>query len=111
MKEKAEMTPVEELIACGWLKNPSDKMQDKAEKQLTAVEWLADEIIMLEEKLRLEEININDFMDAKDELVNKALEMEKEQIEMAFFKGKTFGMNLPDGLTAEEYYNETFKSE
>ena len=46
---------------------------------MTAVEWLADEIIMLEEKLRLEEININDFMDAKDELVSKALEMEKER--------------------------------
>ena len=46
---------------------------------MTAVEWLAEEIIMLEEKLRLEEININDFMDAKDELVSKALEMEKER--------------------------------
>jgi hypothetical protein len=45
----------------------------------SAVEWLADEIIMLEEKLRLEEININDFMDAKDELVSKALKMEDSQ--------------------------------
>ena len=45
-----------------------------------------------------------------DELIQQAKEMEKEQIEMAFFKGKTFGMNLPDGLTAEQYYNETFKT-
>jgi hypothetical protein len=37
--------------------------------------------------------------------------MEKEQIEMAFFKGLTFGKTLPDGLTAEQYYNETFKQE
>jgi hypothetical protein len=45
----------------------------------TAVEWLADEIIMLEERLRQEEINLNDFMDLKDDLVTRALEMEKEQ--------------------------------
>ena len=37
----------------------------------TAVEWLADEIIMLEERLRREEINLNDFMDMKDDLVTK----------------------------------------
>jgi hypothetical protein len=41
----------------------------------------------------------------------KAKEMEKEQIEMAFFKGLTFGKTLPDGLTAEQYYNETFKQQ
>jgi hypothetical protein len=45
----------------------------------TAVEWLADEIIMLEERLRQEEINLNDFMDLKDDLVTKALKIEKEQ--------------------------------
>lgn len=42
MKEKAEMTR-EELIALGWMKKPSDKMQEKAEKQLTAVEWLQEQ--------------------------------------------------------------------
>ena len=45
----------------------------------TAVEWLADEIIELEEKLRQGIINYNDFFDAKDELVNEALKKEKEQ--------------------------------
>ena len=74
---------------------------------MTAVEWLADEIIMLEEKLRLEEININDFMDAKDELVSKALEMEKEQkIEFA----KNCLQENDCFFDIEKYYNETFKS-
>jgi hypothetical protein len=41
----------------------------------------------------------------------QAKEMEKEQIEMAFFKGLTFGKTLPDGLTAEQYYSESFKQE
>jgi hypothetical protein len=41
----------------------------------------------------------------------EAKEMEKEQIEMAFFKGLTFGKTLPDGLTAEQYYSESFKQQ
>ena len=72
----------------------------------TAVEWLADEIIMLEEKLRLQEININDFMDAKDELVSKALQIEKEQKEKTYTEAFDAGYD-----NASEYYNQTFKSE
>lgn len=53
----------------------------------TAVEWLADEIIMLEERLRREEINLNDFMDMKDDLVAQALEMEKKQRRNAYERG------------------------
>ena len=64
----------------------------------TAVELFAQRLIQ-----RGIGYNINDFEEAK--------EMEKEQIEMAFFKGLTFGKTLPDGLTAEQYYNETFKQE
>jgi hypothetical protein len=44
-------------------------------------------------------------------LFKEALEIEKEQIEMAFFKGLTFGKTLPDGLTAEQYYSESFKQQ
>ena len=84
---------------------------------MTAVEWLADEIIMLEEKLRIEEININDFMDAKDELVNRCLVIEKEQHNETWdsahqagrFEGK--GIAEPHWQTFETYWDETFKSE
>jgi len=74
----------------------------------TAVEWLADEIIMLEERLRQEEINLNDFMDLKDDLVTKALEMEKEQIIDAVYynTSATRHDDLPKG---ERYYKDTFK--
>jgi hypothetical protein len=76
----------------------------------TAVEWLADEIIMLEERLRQEEINLNDFMDLKDDLVTKALEMEKEQIVKAAyeFMGTNFDSNMG---RAEQYYNGTYKQQ
>jgi hypothetical protein len=73
----------------------------------TAVEWLADEIIMLEERLRQEEINLNDFMDLKDDLVTKAKEIEKEQIGDAWdsaYGGDSF-------YSGESYYNGTFKQQ
>ena len=72
----------------------------------TSVEWLANRIIDLEERLRLKEINLNDFIEEKDLLVEQAKEMEKEQIENAFNYGQ-FDL----GMEADEYYNETFKSE
>lgn len=77
------------------------------EKELTAVEWLADEIIMLEERLRQEEINLNDFMDLKDDLVTKAKEIEKEQIGDAWdsaYGGDSY-------YSGESYYNGTFKQQ
>jgi uncharacterized protein HemY len=60
------------------------------EKQLTAVEWLVEKLT--------ETPYIDDFWGQ----VKKAKEMEKEQI-MGAWHG--------DYKTAEQYYNETFKSE
>jgi hypothetical protein len=55
----------------------------------TAVEWLDNSIIVLEERLRLKEININDFIDEKDLLVEQAKEMEKkEKLKRQLFIGK-----------------------
>ena len=65
MKDNSEMTK-EELIALGWIKKPSDKMQEKTEKQLTAVEWL------------IKKIDQN-FGYVSDTIIEQAKEMEKEQ--------------------------------
>ena len=76
----------------------------------TAVEWLANRIIELEERFRLKEININDFIEEKDLLIDQALEMEKEQMHKcaSFWRGKENAIEKP---IFEQYYNETFKSE
>lgn len=79
-------------------------------KQISAVEWLADEIIMLEEKLRIEEININDFIEEKDLLVEQAKAMEKEQIIRTHLMARCYD-NQNSFTEAEQYYKETFKSE
>lgn len=81
---------------------------ERVEKR-TAVEWLANRIIELEERLRLKEINLNDFIEEKDLLVEQALEMEKDQI-MDAYKHE-LDDSLGTKILAEEYYNKTFKSE
>ena len=60
----------------------------------TAVEWL-----MLEKALV-------GYID--DEMVEKAKEMEKQQIKDAYKKGYIFGMQNRNSKP-EEYYNETYK--
>jgi hypothetical protein len=84
----------------------------------TAIQWLANRIIDLEERLRLKEINLNDFIEEKDLLVEQAKEMEKNNIDN---KAIHFAEWLTNKHTTtlitlykhfeEQYYNETFKSE
>ena len=67
----------------------------------TAVEWL------------LNSLDYNQNMLGIKEIIDQAKEMEKEQIKDAFVE--CWKSNVPDGieckLDAEQYYNETFKSE
>jgi hypothetical protein len=64
----------------------------------TAVEWLE------------QKIKANPFRIENDRLWNKAKEMEKQQIIDAHDCGYIDGANKKNE-TAEQYYNETFKSE
>ena len=63
----------------------------------TAVEWLEKELNYIEENA------YTSYIDLK---IQQALAMEKEQIENAFNYGQ-FDL----GMEADEYYNQTFKSE
>ena len=57
----------------------------------TAVEWLFEQLDVVDSSISYE-------------LFNQAKEMEKEQIKEAYCMGD-------DNIGAEQYYNETFKSE
>lgn len=80
----------------------------------TVVEWLANRIIELEERFRLKEININDFIEEKDLLIDQALVMEKEQLIM-FGAQCMVESEKESGLGAikiyELFFDKTFKSE
>jgi hypothetical protein len=76
----------------------------KTEKQLTAVEWLV-------QQLR----NGKEF---NDELIQQAKEMEESVTKTAYEVGIARGMSYDEEIyhknnwcSSEQYYNETFKSE
>ena len=71
----------------------------------TVVEWLEDNLIF--------EPWAEEHFKHNSECWDKAKEMEKEQIMTAFTQGDIFGADFFDrvNITAEKYYNETFKSE
>jgi hypothetical protein len=62
----------------------------------TAVEWLLNEIDM-----QYPEINVR----RKEWMVDKAKEMEKEQIKDAY----NYGQQIPPFEYAEKYYKETYE--
>jgi disulfide oxidoreductase YuzD len=73
-------------------------------KNQTAVEWLLNEIDM-----QFPHINIR----WKQVMIEKALEMEKEQIEDAFNNGvnsEDFFYPPFEISESEQYYNETYKN-
>jgi|688.fasta_scaffold860568_2 hypothetical protein len=67
----------------------------------TAVEFLIDEIIKL--------TGVNIQMD--EPIIEQAKQMEKEQIVNAYVKGQSDCEMFTMVSEAEQYYNETFKSE
>ena len=75
---------------------------------MTAVEWFAKQVLR---SRQLGFISNEKF----NELLDQAKEMEREQIMDAFiFSKDPFGVSIGNSHTikkAEQYYNETFKSE
>ena len=70
-------------------------------KKITAVEWLAKEICYINDDGKY----IVDDAEDVTHIVQKAKEIEKEQIEEAF----NLGYDQWTVKTSEQYYNETFK--
>ena len=76
----------------------------------TAVEWLYERLERMIPRTALYNIDKEDYF-------KHAQEMEREQIKDAHYDGKGNGINISHSLSrtkeisADEYYNETFKSE
>ena len=76
----------------------------------TAVEWYAEQEIKLTLDFISKKINDFEYGIKKLRLIEKAKEMEKQQIMKAVYD--SMGTNFdPNMGRAELYYNETFKSE
>jgi phage shock protein A len=81
----------------------------------TAVEWLNEQMNNIKSSSTKMYGTVQFLEKELTKLLEQAKEMEKEQIETAFIKGNEFLSewnitNVPY-IDAEQYYNETFKSE
>ena len=72
----------------------------------TAVEWLVDESMKLVIQYMQGTLNENTLDDVIHEITTKAKQIEKDQIMDAYTHDR-FLLKI----SAEQYYNETFKSE
>jgi hypothetical protein len=80
----------------------------KEEPKQTAVEWYSQQHLKLLIKLENKELSIGEYPVQHQEILNKAKEMEKEEIMNAYIQGQYDGDTMRD-TDAEQYYNETFK--
>jgi hypothetical protein len=70
----------------------------------TPIEWLINELDLFNDGLTMK-------------VINRAKEIEKQQIELAFLMGKHNGIQIcqynskAKEIEAEQYYNETYKNE
>jgi hypothetical protein len=69
----------------------------------TAVEWLSDNLWVLEEQITNKEITLGQYAVTRVTLVEQAKEMEKEQIMEAHYAPKY-------GCFSDDYYNKTFNT-
>lgn len=73
---------------------------------MTAVEWLVDQIL---NNKGARVISTSTFY-IKDEIIDQAKEMEKQQIIDAHFEGQCDETEAYPIEIAEQYYNKTFKN-
>jgi hypothetical protein len=80
----------------------------------TAVEWYNEQLNLYGDMAFDKEISLGQYHIKKQELFEQAKEMEKQNIIESYCQG-CFDMWKDNGIvpreTAEQYYNETFKSE
>ena len=82
-------------------------------KQKTAIEWLDEQLQIMDSKSFNNLIQIEMGRDNYKEVIEQAKEMEKQHIINAHFKGQREDIDFINEAKqeAEQYYNKTFKSE
>jgi hypothetical protein len=79
------------------------------ENKQTAVNWMANELLYLDNEYDMKLINKNEYQAKRKEIIDQAKEMFEEQIMDAYNQGSNdYGSQC---YQPEQYYNETFKSE
>ena len=86
----------------------------------TAVEWMANEFLYLDNDFDMKLIDKNEYQARRKQVTKQAKEMEKEQMDNFFKNGIEYGFDSyhanelaeePTRPNFEQYYNETFKQQ
>jgi len=82
-------------------------------RKLTAVEWLANELLYLDNEFDMKFIDKNEYQKQRKMIIDDAISLEELQIKDAYLKNHLQGCWMEKSAEefAEEYYYETFKSE
>ena len=75
---------------------------------MTAVEFYNSKVIELMKQREQGTIDVLNFRNELDQVFEQAKEMEKEQIGNAYVYGSAYGIDLKNGFSPNNYYNETF---
>jgi hypothetical protein len=75
----------------------------------TAVDWLSEQLLNLDIEFDSILINRANYWVKRNNILEQAKEMEKQQIIDAHLDGQCFSIAIEEIDYAEEYYNETFK--
>ena len=81
------------------------------EKKQTALDWYIEQNFNNIVQRETQQISQDEYIIAYNNLLNQAKQMEKEQIENAYQKGRFSGQTnwgYGNNITAEQYYNETY---
>jgi hypothetical protein len=76
----------------------------------TSIEWLIEQLSIYGDKAFNKEITLGEYHIKKNELIEQAKEMHKQEIIDAYFSG---GHNMKNGhyIGMKEYYEITFKKD
>jgi hypothetical protein len=80
----------------------------------TAVEFMASELLYLDNEYDMKLINKNEYQAKRKEIIEQANKIFEEQIRIAYMEGAFEKMRHLEGkefMMPTEYYNQTFKSE
>jgi len=76
-------------------------------KSVTAVEWMENELLYLDNEYDMKLIDKNEYQAKRKQIIDQAKAMEKEQIIRAHLMARCY--DTPNSYNeAEQYYNETY---
>jgi Ran GTPase-activating protein (RanGAP) involved in mRNA processing and transport len=77
----------------------------------TAVEWLAEQMLYINNEYNMKLICRNQYQSKRRDIIEQSKEIFKQQIMQSLNDGKRMGIRIIKNNSFEDYYNENFKQQ